>query len=171
MPDFFQGTEFWDFSLVDPDNRRPVDYPTRGSALAADIEPVDLRSNWRDGRIKQAVIRRLLNLRRRIPDLFASGDYGPLPVKGPLQNHIVAFSRSLGRTTVIVIVPRLPHGLLQSRDSIVLDADRLRNSTLALPEHLDGAVFRSLFSPAHAGPLLLSLAHVPFAVLYAIDSA
>ena len=171
MPDFFQGTEFWDFSLVDPDNRRPVDYPARRSALAAYIEPVELRSHWRDGRIKQAVIRRLLNLRRRIPDLFASGDYSPLPVNGPLQNHIVAFSRSLGGSTVVVIVPRLPHGLLRSRDSIVLAADHLQNSTLDLPEHLDGVAFRSLLSPAHAGPPLLSLADVPVAVLYAIDSA
>src|SRR6202042_1326156 len=54
MPDFFQGTEFWDFSLVDPDNRRPVDYAARREALAMGAEPADCLTSWRDGRIKQS---------------------------------------------------------------------------------------------------------------------
>src|SRR6202041_1770748 len=69
MPDFFQGTEFWDFSLVDPDNRRPIDFDSRIGALAGNKEPVDCEASWRDGRIKQTVIRRLLGLRRRLPVL------------------------------------------------------------------------------------------------------
>jgi (1->4)-alpha-D-glucan 1-alpha-D-glucosylmutase len=73
MPDFFQGTEFWDFSLVDPDNRRPVDYQARRTALSAGVEARHLLDTWRDGRIKQAVIRDVLALRKDLEDLFARG--------------------------------------------------------------------------------------------------
>ena len=69
VPDFYQGTEFWDQSLVDPDNRRPVDFARRIDALEADETPVALAAQWRDGRVKQAVIRRALALRREVPDV------------------------------------------------------------------------------------------------------
>ena len=75
MPDFFQGTEFWDFSLVDPDNRRPVDYDRRRAALAAGVAAPSLLDTWRDGGIKQALIHAVLDLRRQAEPLFARGSY------------------------------------------------------------------------------------------------
>jgi (1->4)-alpha-D-glucan 1-alpha-D-glucosylmutase len=175
MPDFFQGTEFWDFSLVDPDNRRPVDYAARRHALAANAKPADCIASWRDGRIKQALIHAVLGFRRHAPELFTRGDYTPIPVKGALQDHIVAFARTLGRSVVIVVVPRLTHGLLRSGGSLLLEPQQLRGSALSLPEQLHGIQLRSLFSNGMTAPPQLSvhalLGDFPLAVLYSIDSA
>jgi (1->4)-alpha-D-glucan 1-alpha-D-glucosylmutase len=168
MPDFFQGTEFWDFSLVDPDNRRPVDYDSRRNALATNVEPAVCLASWRDGRIKQTVIHELLSIRCQLPDLFSRGDYSPLPVTGPLEQQIVAFTRSLDRSVMIVIVPRLAHGLLQGQDRIGLDPHHLRDSAVLLPEQLHGAHFRSLFSKGGATsklPLQSLLTDFPITVL------
>jgi (1->4)-alpha-D-glucan 1-alpha-D-glucosylmutase len=145
MPDFFQGTEFWDFSLVDPDNRRPVDYAIRRDALAANAAPVACLQSWCNGLVKQAVIRNVLGLRRELPNLFARGDYRPLQVNGALAEKIVAFTRSFDGSALIVVAPRLTHALLR-KDSIVLDPDRLQANTLSLPEHLQGRSFRSALS-------------------------
>jgi malto-oligosyltrehalose synthase len=167
MPDFFQGTDFWDFSLVDPDNRRPVDYALRRVALDAVVQPPECESSWRDGRIKQAVIHKLLNLRRRMPDLFASGDYNPLPVKGGLEQRIVAFARSLGRSIVIVVVPRLAHRLLRREDRLAIDPYQLRETTVLLPDQLRGIELHSLLSSGSARselPLQAILADFPMAV-------
>ena len=78
VPDFYQGTEFWDLSLVDPDNRRPVDFAARADALravAADPDWPAFTANWRDGRVKLALTRQLLALRTELPDLFTNGAY------------------------------------------------------------------------------------------------
>lgn len=107
VPDIYQGTELWDLSLVDPDNRRPVDHALRrklldsfeGQPLPADI------ASWRDGAVKLALIRRTLDLRRRMPDVFAQGAYRPLAVRGPRAGNVVAFARSLGERQVVVAVP------------------------------------------------------------------
>ena len=80
VPDLYQGTEFWDFSLVDPDNRRPVDWAARRAALDAAVPAARLLEHWQDGRVKQAVIAGALALRAARPALFAEGDY--LPVSG-----------------------------------------------------------------------------------------
>jgi (1->4)-alpha-D-glucan 1-alpha-D-glucosylmutase len=106
VPDFYQGTEFWDFSLVDPDNRRPVDFAARASALAS-VETPDrenLAQNWNDGRIKLAWARHLLKLRAEFADLFAVGDYQPLEVIGPHRDHVIAFARRYGGDAVIIAV-------------------------------------------------------------------
>ena len=95
VPDIYQGTEFWDFSLVDPDNRRPVDFAARAAGL--DAAPLaDLAAHWRDGRIKQAVIARTLALRRERPALFADGSYEPIAVRGEHADRVIAFARRLG---------------------------------------------------------------------------
>jgi (1->4)-alpha-D-glucan 1-alpha-D-glucosylmutase len=172
MPDFFQGTEFWDFSLVDPDNRRPVDYVSRRNALAANAAPTECLTSWRDGRIKQAVIHRVLDFRRRMPDLFARSDYSPLPVAGRLGERIVAFTRSLGRSMMIVVVPRLPYWLLQAKDRIVLDSHHLQDSSLPLPGQLRGIQLQSLLSSRATViarpdlPLQSVIADFPMAILY-----
>jgi (1->4)-alpha-D-glucan 1-alpha-D-glucosylmutase len=174
MPDFFQGTEFWDFSLVDPDNRRPVDYLARQAALASNAETAECQMSWHDGRIKQAVIHKVLGFRRQVPDLFARGDYSPLPVQGALGERMVAFTRSLGGSVMIVVVPRLVHGLLRMADRIVFDPDQLRDSAISLPEQLRGVQFRSLLSNASATSVIQLqslLADFPITILHAVDSA
>ncbi|PZA09076.1 malto-oligosyltrehalose synthase [Rhodopseudomonas palustris] len=110
VPDFYQGTEFWDFSLVDPDNRRPVDFAARAEALEAlPDEPHwdDLIANWNDGRIKLAWTHHLLQLRREHAELFTDGDYRPLAVSGPHRDHTIAFARTRGTEALIVVVGKV----------------------------------------------------------------
>jgi (1->4)-alpha-D-glucan 1-alpha-D-glucosylmutase len=109
VPDFYQGTEFWDLSLVDPDNRRPVDFAQRRDALAAVTAGTEwpaLAAAWPDGRIKFALTRRLLALRQRLPSLFAEGAYRPLEVQGRDRDEVVAFARTSGRDALIVVAGR-----------------------------------------------------------------
>jgi (1->4)-alpha-D-glucan 1-alpha-D-glucosylmutase len=108
VPDFYQGTEFWDLSLVDPDNRRPVDFAERAAVLASLQTPdwENLAQHWPDGRIKLAWTRHLLKLRTELPDVFAHGDYQPIAVTGPHSDHVVAFARRRGRDAVIVAVAK-----------------------------------------------------------------
>lgn len=107
VPDIFQGQELWDFSLVDPDNRRPVDYSHRRavltSLLASRPDPADLLANWHDGRLKLWLTHRALCLRRARPALFSAGTYLPIE-SGP---HAVAFARQLANDCAIAIAPRL----------------------------------------------------------------
>jgi (1->4)-alpha-D-glucan 1-alpha-D-glucosylmutase len=108
VPDFYQGTEFWDLSFVDPDNRRPVDFRARHSALRETTPDwPELARTWPEGGIKLALIHRLLGFRNRLATVFAQGDYQPLSVKGPDQNEVLAFARSSGRDAAIVVVARL----------------------------------------------------------------
>jgi (1->4)-alpha-D-glucan 1-alpha-D-glucosylmutase len=108
VPDFYQGTEFWDLSLVDPDNRRPVDFAERASALAAAEQPdwASLAQQWPDGHIKLAWTRHLLKIRTQLADVFAHGDYQPLEVTGPHRDHVIAFVRRRGRAAAITAVAR-----------------------------------------------------------------
>ena len=116
VPDFYQGTELWDFSLVDPDNRRPVDF-TKRVQLLKDLKKRESRSldalipellvHWEDGRIKLYVTYKALNFRREHRGLFLEGEYIPLSGSGARKNNVVAFSRSKGNQWVLVAVPRL----------------------------------------------------------------
>jgi (1->4)-alpha-D-glucan 1-alpha-D-glucosylmutase len=107
VPDFYQGTELWDYSLVDPDNRRAVDFELRWRKLGeGPSDWPNLAAHWRDGRIKLALTRQLLGLRHRFPDLFQRGSYEPLPVAGPHAEHVIAFARSWKRQRLIVAVGR-----------------------------------------------------------------
>jgi (1->4)-alpha-D-glucan 1-alpha-D-glucosylmutase len=109
VPDFYQGTEFWDLSLVDPDNRRPVDFAARIDGLSALRSPdwKSLTKDWQSGRLKFALTAHLLNLRTEFSELFADGDYEPLEVRGPHRNHVIAFARRRDDRAVIVAVARL----------------------------------------------------------------
>ena len=107
VPDFYQGTETWDLSLVDPDNRRPVDFASRAGGAGRRMPTPDwpeLASHWTDGRIKLALTHRLLSLRNEMPALFRDGAYEPVEVTGPHREHILAFRRSAGRDRVVVAV-------------------------------------------------------------------
>jgi len=112
VPDIYQGTELWDLSLVDPDNRRPVDYPHRRTLLASLAAPSPSRASelvdtFSDGRIKLHVTRVGLQHRRRDPQLFLDGSYHPLAA-GP---HAIAFERARGNTRLVCVAPRLPRTL------------------------------------------------------------
>jgi len=121
VPDFYQGCEYWDFSLVDPDNRRPVNFAARAATLAA-METAcasDLLPHWRDGRIKQFIIQRLLLLRSAVPKLFTEGLFMPLPTVERNGPQFIAFMRRYRRHALLVIVPRFCAALVQS-DSLML---------------------------------------------------
>ncbi len=108
VPDFYQGTEFWDLSLVDPDNRRPVDFSGRAAALKSMDAPdwQSLVQNWSNGQLKLAWTRQLLKLRTELADVFAHGDYEPLEVSGPHRDHVIAFARRRGRDAAIIAVAK-----------------------------------------------------------------
>src|SRR5205085_9582514 len=95
VPDIYQGNEIWNFSLVDPDNRRPVDYQQRRELLASleTAPPEELLRQWPDGRIKLLLTQRLLRLRREHAELFKRGNYVPLTVSGEFADCCVAFAR------------------------------------------------------------------------------
>ena len=117
VPDIYQGNELMDYSLVDPDNRRPVDYTRRRelvdgliAARSAPTAPPDLHAllaSPYDGRVKLWVILRALALRRAHPDLFAYGDYRPIPVSGTHADHVVAFARTHGAQGIVAVAGRL----------------------------------------------------------------
>ena len=109
VPDLYQGTELWDDSLVDPDNRRSVDFDARMQALAAvdGQPPGDLMEHRRDGHVKLALTARLLNFRRQHKALFAEGDYSAVHAEGPGADHGIAFTRTHENVTLLVAVPRL----------------------------------------------------------------
>ncbi len=162
VPDFFQGTELWDFSLVDPDNRRPVDFAARSEMLRGSGPPGALAATWRDGRVKQAVIARTLALRRVAPELFARGDYRPLEASGAMARHVVGFMRVLGDTVSLTVVPRLPYALLAGRDAIAIPADRWRDTVLHCPSELAG---RRLHDALGGGAGVQSAAGLPVGTL------
>lgn len=105
VPDLYQGTEFWDESLVDPDNRRPVDFAHRQQSLAAAAAPQALLGQWQDGRVKQAIIHRLLRLRADLPALFHQGEYLPLIATGAQGEAVFAFLRRQGQEAILVVAP------------------------------------------------------------------
>jgi (1->4)-alpha-D-glucan 1-alpha-D-glucosylmutase len=114
LPDIYQGCELWDHSLVDPDNRRTVDYALRAAMLAeARDDPAAARASWLDGRVKLFVTAKLLRLRRERRATFLDGPYTPLEIEGSLGDRVVAFAR----TDVIVIAPRLVHDLIRRGDN------------------------------------------------------
>jgi (1->4)-alpha-D-glucan 1-alpha-D-glucosylmutase len=109
VPDFYQGTEFWDLSFVDPDNRRAVDFVARQSALASPPDRADfgeLAKNWRDGRIKLVLLHRLLAWRASMAAVFARGRYEPLAVEGPHCEHVIAFARIHEDSAAILVAGR-----------------------------------------------------------------
>jgi (1->4)-alpha-D-glucan 1-alpha-D-glucosylmutase len=109
VPDVYQGNEIWDYSLVDPDNRRPVDYNMRTEMLEslASATPGELMQSWSDGRIKMFLTQRILRFRRENSDLFHRGEYLPLPASGTFVESCVSFLRHLGDKWVLLIAPRL----------------------------------------------------------------
>jgi (1->4)-alpha-D-glucan 1-alpha-D-glucosylmutase len=122
VPDFYQGTELWDLSLVDPDNRRPVDFDLRSkaldellaSSLARPELARELYGSWQDGRIKLFLTHAALQARKAQPDVFAGGGYVPLAPVGPRAGNLAAFARTgPDGQMAVVVAPRLAAGLLE----------------------------------------------------------
>lgn len=174
VPDLYQGTEFWDFSLVDPDNRRPVDYPHRSAALDLRFDAAALVDNWRDGRIKFEVVRRALQCRVAEPDLFREGRYIPLEVTGPAASHVFAFAREYRDKVMIVVVPHLVATMVLGTNDeprAHIAADKWDGTAVLLP---DGCPRRSFDNMLGAQPCRVSdgrilvseaLADLPVALL------
>jgi (1->4)-alpha-D-glucan 1-alpha-D-glucosylmutase len=144
VPDLYQGAEFWDQSLVDPDNRRPVDFAARQRVLRQGAPPVELLKTWQSGAVKQAVIARTLALRRELPVLFAQGGYAKLEAEGAMAPHILAFTRGEGERRIIVAVTRLAARFLDGAP--LLPASAWSDTTLPLPEGPSGAAWTDIFS-------------------------
>jgi len=130
VPDIYQGNEIWDFSLVDPDNRRPVDYAERKKMLDAlkGADPGELLDNWSDGRIKLFLTHRLLTFRRENPELFRDGSYRPLGLTGEFADCCIAFARELEGKSIVVLAPRL-----SSRIGFPPIGDMWRDTVVQLP--------------------------------------
>ncbi len=176
VPDIYQGNETWDLSLVDPDNRRPVDHDRNEQLLRAltthtsDAATLcdDLLRQAFDGRLKLLTTMRLLRLRRDHPDLFALGAYAPLQVEGPHAEHVIAFARRLNGCEAIVVAPRLTTRLCDA-DSAPIGAI-WADDRLILP-HANDSRYRNVLTDepivikSGALPLAQALARLPVAVL------
>jgi (1->4)-alpha-D-glucan 1-alpha-D-glucosylmutase len=178
VPDFYQGTELWDLSLVDPDNRRPVDFTLR-RRLLADLERAlattdraslafELFKDKQDGRVKLYLVREALAFRRARPALFSSGEYRPLETRGALAEHLCAFARVADGAAALTVVPRL----LARRgvESPPLGVEYWQDTALVVPAEL-GARFVNVLTgerlEARGDALALgeAFAHFPVALL------
>jgi (1->4)-alpha-D-glucan 1-alpha-D-glucosylmutase len=141
-PDFYQGHELWDFSMTDPDNRRPIDFKTRAGLLEdlrhsarASVQLASLLHNWTDGRVKLYLTNRALDFRRSHADLFEKGDYIPLYASRRIFAHVCAFMRTYKRERVLVAVPRFTTAITASGE-FPLGARAWRKNALELPSKI-----------------------------------
>jgi (1->4)-alpha-D-glucan 1-alpha-D-glucosylmutase len=158
VPDIYQGTELWDLSLVDPDNRRPVDFGLRQSLLSGLRERINksggnlvllarelLENSW-NGRIKLYLTCRTLQARRRAPKIFSEGIYLPLEGEGEKKDHLCAFARIFKEDSIVVGVPRLVVGLLGGREEPPLGEAAWKDTWLRVPGEWAGRKYRNLFT-------------------------
>lgn len=104
VPDTYQGTELWDLSMVDPDNRRPVDFALRSGMLGSTKTPAALWETRASGEIKLHLLHQLITIRNRYPEIFAYGDYIPLQTEGRYKEHLVVFMRKYKNNSIFVAV-------------------------------------------------------------------
>jgi (1->4)-alpha-D-glucan 1-alpha-D-glucosylmutase len=170
VPDVYQGQEIWDLSLVDPDNRRPVDFALRQrllDSLTAELEESERRTvaralvdGWEDGRIKLYLTQAALRVRQAYPDLFARGEYLPLTAEGERADHAVAFARRAEDAAVITVVPRLVATLTRDQDFALPTAKLWKDTRIVLPAELAGRYVHRLTGAeikarAHGGGAVL----------------
>jgi (1->4)-alpha-D-glucan 1-alpha-D-glucosylmutase len=149
VPDLYQGTEYWDFSLVDPDNRTPIDFGMRQSSLDQP-DSNRLLAEWRDGRLKQYVVARALASRKDHADAFSEGDYIPLRVSGPMSQHVLAFARRSAHACVIVVAPRCIAHMLTDDGRLSYRIDSWNDVRLEIPLDLQGAYRNPLSEERHS---------------------
>lgn len=158
VPDLYQGSEVWDFSLVDPDNRRPVDFAARAALLdglreriaAGDLADLarKLVEHWPDGRIKLYTIHRALACRRRRPDLFRTGAYVPLATAGQHAARLCTFARQGGTWTVLAVAPRLVAPLTEEGARLPLGREVWGDTWVLLPKEYPRGPYTNLFTGA-----------------------
>jgi malto-oligosyltrehalose synthase/4-alpha-glucanotransferase len=144
IPDIYQGTALWDLSLVDPDNRRPVDYQKRAGFIN-ELQNSTLKSLWQErysGKIKLWLTKTLLNVRKEYHQVFENGDYIPLTLKGKYHKNVFAFARKLDHQWLIVAVPL---GLASLTDSIADKTFDWLDTGILLPKNAPGS-WRNLLS-------------------------
>ncbi|MFA7404694.1 MAG: malto-oligosyltrehalose synthase [Pelobacteraceae bacterium] len=156
IPDLYQGNELWDFSLVDPDNRRPVDFQKREDLLnellqreAADGLLETARqtvASRNDGRIKMYLTCKALNFRRENSILFESGRYLPLTVEGACQEHICAFERSVNGSSVMVVVPRFCSRLIGDEGGVPIGAEVWQGTRIIQNYDIASSRYRNVFT-------------------------
>jgi (1->4)-alpha-D-glucan 1-alpha-D-glucosylmutase len=155
VPDVYQGSELWNFSLVDPDNRQPVDFARR-QKLLAEVEsaaPAEMLEQWTDGRAKLFTLTRALRFRRQHADLFLYGDYEPL--SGDVDDpHVIAFSRRRDRDEVVVVVPRFLAAMMGGVPKSPLGMERWRMTSIRLPRRLTRARLVNVFTGEVVEPLV-----------------
>jgi (1->4)-alpha-D-glucan 1-alpha-D-glucosylmutase len=167
VPDIYQGNEIWDFSLVDPDNRRPVDYARRREMMESleNAAPAELLQQWPDGRIKLFLTQRLLRFRREHPLLFQRGEYLPLPLRGEFADSCIGFAREHEGKWIAVLVPRL-----SSRVGFPPIGEMWKDTVAELPGSFSREGAKELFTgrelnvDGNAVRLADALAVLPFAV-------
>lgn len=179
VPDFYQGTEWWDYSLVDPDNRRPVDYAARRDALTAlDAAPdiAQLLDTWRDGRFKQALIARVLAFRKERAALFSRGSYQALTIEGAHAGHALAYLRRDGHERMLVVVTLRAAELLEDRPLPHVAPERWQDTAIVVPATaasttwLDVASGRKRQGGTGRMPLSDVLDELPVAVLREVSA-
>jgi (1->4)-alpha-D-glucan 1-alpha-D-glucosylmutase len=156
VPDIYQGTDLWDLSLVDPDNRRPVDFAVRRNALTEIEQQIaagrldklcaDFLKHTEDGRIKLFVIRQALQFRRAQHELFRKGDCVPLFAMGKNAEHVCAFARTRDGVTSITVVPRLILGLATGGQSLPIGETIWGDTRILLPKTNLPSSFRNIFT-------------------------
>jgi (1->4)-alpha-D-glucan 1-alpha-D-glucosylmutase len=175
VPDLYQGCEWWDHSLVDPDNRRPVDFVRRAAGLQAADEPLErLLAGWQDGRIKQRLIAEALETRARRPGLYRHGGYRALTVQGLRAGHVVAFARSDADSALLLLATRRPMALVEP-DRPAIAAQRWGDTRVLLPRPLRGRRWTGVHDgrthdDAAALPVADLLAPLPVALLVDRDA-
>ncbi len=158
VPDIYQGNEIWEFSLVDPDNRRPVDYECRRALLAqvlsGGVSPRAAAEQLEDGRGKLLLTWKCLELRRAHPELFRDGAYRRLRVRGLRAHYVCAFARRLRQQSLIVIAPRLYRRLLGDSADLPLGEAVWGDTLIELPrEDRSRDSFRNVLDGARLAPL------------------
>ena len=156
IPDFYQGNELWDFSLVDPDNRRLVDYSIRKELLDELLRKEateglletarEVVATRNDGCIKLHLTWKSLNFRRENRELFESGRYLPLTVEGVLQDHVCAYERSINGSSVLVVVPRFCSRLVEDSDGLPLGGDVWQDTRIIQPFDAAVSLYRNVFT-------------------------
>jgi (1->4)-alpha-D-glucan 1-alpha-D-glucosylmutase len=180
IPDLYQGSERWDYSLVDPDNRRPVNYDIREhmqTRVTIDAEWRTLLASWRDGRVKQALIAKMLAERRQRAELFVGGRYIPLQVRGPMARCALAFQRQNGPDIAICILTRLAWSHLKTDElriapALWQDSHVVLGSESRPPRWHEAFTGREYTAPKEGVMLSSVLTELPVALLIggAIDA-
>ncbi len=147
VPDIYQGTDYWDLSLVDPDNRRPVDFDARRRTLKHPSFD-ELAEHWIDGRIKQALIADVLSIRRAVPRLFSDGAYIPIEAAGPRSEHVIAFARILDDAVVVVLAARLTARILGSGDTLRISSSVWTDTRFDLSAKLSATHLTNVLNPS-----------------------